>query len=120
MLDVLPTAQEQRYEDGFPAQSGEGVGQGRPVDFDVPEPHVESRPQLAHPLKERGDRPQRAGVATPVRDGDEGGAGGGRHGGAGSVQSYAAELTAQLDRDAGDELRGAVERKGVLRRGRRG
>lgn len=73
--DVVPAAEEQRYEDGFAPQVGEGVGEQRPVQLDVSEPYGQAGAQRADPVEQRPDGGQGAGVAAAVGHGDEGGDG---------------------------------------------
>ncbi|GBQ00167.1 hypothetical protein SSP531S_15780 [Streptomyces spongiicola] len=78
MPDVEAAPQQQRHEYGLATpQPGEGVGQQRGVEFDVPEPHVGTGAQLPYPVQQAADGPQGAGVPAAVGDGDEYGGGDG-------------------------------------------
>lgn len=112
--DVVAVAEQQRYEDGFAAQLGEGVGEQRPVQLDVPEPYGQAGAQRTDPVEQRPDGGQRAGVTAAVGDGDEGGARRFRR--VEAPQPDAAELGAELCGDLGGEVsraEGAEGRCGI-------
>lgn len=80
VLDVVPAAEQQRYEDGRAVpgvrcggETGEGVVEQRLVQLDVAEPYVEAGAQFADAVEELEDGVECTGLAAAVGDGDEDG-----------------------------------------------
>lgn len=71
-LDVVAAAEQQRDEDRLGgAEGGEGVGEQRLVEFDVPEVHGQTGALPPDAVQERLDGAQGARVTAAVRHDDE-------------------------------------------------